>query len=95
MPQTESEKRADVLVAEVPKNAREVWRVTLGQFGGHNLGNVRAWVPGGGKDGGDVPTKNGLALRVEQLPAMAAALRAAYDEAVRLGLVENGERTHG
>lgn len=87
MPHSEGEKSIDVLVTELPKNAREVWRVTLGQFGGHNLGNVRAWVPGGAKDGGDVPTKNGLALRVEQLPAMAEALRAAYDEAVRRGLV--------
>lgn len=91
MPETESEKSAAVLVRELPKNTREVWRVTLSKFGGHNLGNVRAWVPGGGKDGGDVPTKNGLALRVEQLPAMAVALQSAYDEAVRLGLV-GGER---
>lgn len=74
-------------IARFPKNRREEVRVGLDEFNGHQLMTVRAWVIGGAKDGGDIPTKNGLALRVAQLPQLIAALAAVEKEARSAGLL--------
>lgn len=63
-----------LLVAEFDKNARERCRVSLTEYGGHDLVDVRAywqdqtgeWRPG-----------KGLALRRELLPELRRALLAA------------------
>jgi len=71
----------DQTIATIEKNAREVIRVSRGQFNGHDLVSVRIWVPGGGKDGADIPTKSGLAFRVALLDDLIAALQRARDAA--------------
>ena len=54
------------------KNATEEVRVSLEDFKGHRLVNIRVWFTG--DDGEMRPGKQGLALRVEMLPAMLDAL---------------------
>ena len=78
---------SDRTIARFSKNRREEVRVGLDEFNGHRLVTVRAWVIGGGKDGGSIPTKNGLALRVAQLPQLIAALAVVEKEARSAGLL--------
>jgi len=77
---------ADTLIASIEKNAREVIRVSLSEFNGHDLANLRVWFK---TDDGDMrPGKAGLAFRLEKLPAVIKALTDLEAEARRLGLVE-------
>ncbi len=70
------------LISEFSKNAREVVRVRLTEYGGHKLIDVRAWYQDG--EGGYKPGK-GLSLQRSLIPelkkAIAAAERAAKDGA--------------
>jgi hypothetical protein len=71
------------VVAEFTKNTREVVRVGLQTFKGHNLLQLRAWAL---KDGADaIPTKSGIALRIELIAPLRAALDAAEAEAKARG----------
>jgi hypothetical protein len=63
------------IIAEFPKNGRETVRVAVGIFNGHRLCNVRSWVPS--HDGQLIPTKSGIALRVDVLPRLVEALQEA------------------
>jgi hypothetical protein len=68
--------RSDDIVAEFPKNSRgEVIRVAVGNFKGVRLTNIRVWVRGNGDDAPMVPTKAGIAFRVELTPRLIAALQ--------------------
>jgi predicted Zn-dependent peptidase len=69
-------------VADVPKNAREVLRVELTTYNGHELVNLRVWYGAGGDD--MRPGKAGVALRVEKLPL----LREAIDKAIAAAKAE-------
>lgn len=69
------------VIAEIPKNDREVVRVTLGEFNGHHLAHVRVWTMG--RAGKLVPTRSGLAIKTHLLPDLIAALEAAWSEACR------------
>lgn len=60
------------IVASFPKNAREEVRVTLEQYNGHDVVNLRVWFQT--EDGEWRPGKQGLALRQEKLPYLAAAI---------------------
>jgi hypothetical protein len=66
--------QGDELIAEVPKNSREVLRVQRTTFNGIGLLDVRVWtvplVPG---DEGR-PTKKGLTLRPETWAELVVAL---------------------
>lgn len=68
------------LIATFEKNRREQIRVVLDEFKGVEICHVRVFVP---KDeqGGFAPTQKGIAIRVEQLPDLIAALQKA--DAVR------------
>ncbi len=77
---------ADQLIASIEKNAREEIRVSLSEFNGYDLANVRVFYR---TDGGDMrPGKAGIAFRVGKLPAIIQALTDLETEARRLGLVE-------
>lgn len=70
---------ADVILAEVDKNAREVLRVTATTYNGIDLLDVRCWTKPATPTGGECkPTKKGLSLRPdlwrELLPIIAAAV---------------------
>lgn len=76
-----------IFVAEWDRNSREVVRVALDHYNGRHTINARVWY----RDGDDVkPSKSGITLAVKHLPALAGALHKALDEAVRLGLLNDG-----
>jgi hypothetical protein len=72
----------NVVIAELPKNARETLRVTVGEFKGHRLIGLRVWAPG---DGGPIPTKQGFAIAPEKLDALIEALIRARRTAIARG----------
>jgi Transcriptional Coactivator p15 (PC4) len=69
-------------IADVPKNSREVLRVELTTYNGHDLVNLRVWYSAGDDD--MRPGKAGVALRVEKLPH----LRDAIDKAIAAARAE-------
>ena len=58
---------------EVPKNAREVYRLERQLFLGHDLLNIRVFFDDG--TGEYRPGKQGIAVRVERLPELLAAIQ--------------------
>jgi hypothetical protein len=76
-------------VAKISKNRmrNETLRVTLSQFEGRSLINVRLWQTGA--DGIDRPTVKGVALGIRKLPELAKALAKAETKARELGLIDD------
>jgi hypothetical protein len=66
--------RSDTVIAEFAKNRREVIRIAIGDYKGHSLVHVRAWVPQS-ETGAMIPTRNGLSLRREVIPQLIEALQ--------------------
>jgi hypothetical protein len=73
---------ADTVIATIPKNSREELRVTLGEFKGHNLLYLRAWI-----SEGDIPTKNGFGIQAALIPKLREALQDAEAEGLRRGWI--------
>jgi len=66
-------------IAEITKNARETLRVSIDDYHGHRLVNLRVWYA---TDDGEMrPGKAGLALRPELLPELLNALQSAREAA--------------
>ena len=78
-----------LVIATVPKNGCEDVRVSLSEYRGHALVDVRTF-----SEVGDAherrATKKGVALKLERLPALIAALQAAEAEAQARGLLPRG-----
>ena len=70
-------------VCELPKNSRENFRFSLGEFKGHKFIDMRVWAKEEGKD--PTPTKKGLAVS----PALWAQFRQALDQ-VNAAMIEAG-----
>jgi hypothetical protein len=70
-------------VCEIPKNSREDFRFSLGEFKGHKFIDMRVWAKEEGKD--SAPTKKGLAVS----PAIWAQFRAALDQ-VETAMIQEG-----
>jgi hypothetical protein len=70
-------------VCELPKNSREDFRFSLGEFEGHKFIDMRVWAKEEGKD--PAPTKKGLAVS----PAMWVQFRSALDQ-VEAAMVQEG-----
>jgi hypothetical protein len=75
----------DDLIATVRKNAAEEIRVSLSQYNGHELLNVRVWFEA--DDGAMRPGRAGLAFKVDKLPDFADAISLALEKARAKGLV--------
>jgi len=71
---------AEEYVYAFMKNAREEVRATLGNFRGHRIADVRIYVER--SDGEIVPTRKGIAVRIDELLELQAAVDALV-EAVR------------
>jgi hypothetical protein len=76
----------DTIVAEIPKNTREVIRITLGTFNNRQIAVARVWFKEG--DGNWLPGKSGIAFKVELLPAVAEAFAEAVAAARASGALE-------
>ncbi|MEQ8431718.1 MAG: transcriptional coactivator p15/PC4 family protein [Roseovarius sp.] len=72
-------------IATIRKNAREDLRVTLEEFRGHHLLNLRIWFDT--DDGEQRPGKQGVAIRLDLLPHLRKALLEAEQEARKSGLL--------
>jgi hypothetical protein len=75
-----SVRASDRIVYAWPKNGREEVRATLTEYRGYRLADLRVYAD---DDGQDVPTKKGIAVRVEDLPRLRDAVEAlilAYEE---------------
>ena len=72
-------------IATIRKNATEELRVSLEEYHGRQLVNLRVFFTA--DDGTKRPGKAGVALRVEALPELRAAILEAEAEALRLGLI--------
>ena len=66
---------SDRIVFEIPKNRREVIRLTRDTYKGHMLFSLRIWVIYG--EGDIRPTKAGISIRPELLPDLLAGLQKA------------------
>ena len=77
-----------ITIAKFWKNRRrsESVHVTLSEYEGHSLINVRVYATG--TDGIDRPTTKGVAMGIGKLPALAKALVTAEAKARELGLLE-------
>jgi hypothetical protein len=78
-----------VVVSKFWKNRRrnESVHVTLSEYEGHCLINVRVYCTGA--DGIDRPSTKGLAISVRKLPELARSLVKAEAKALELGLLED------
>ncbi|MBK7674396.1 MAG: transcriptional coactivator p15/PC4 family protein [Candidatus Accumulibacter sp.] len=69
----------DVIIAEIPKNSREVYRITRRDFKGYPLVDVRIWFDDATTD--ELRPGKGVSIKLEALPEIVAALS---------GLIEGG-----
>ena len=77
-----------VVVGEFQANSREVARVSLESFKGHDLVRLgKCWRD---QDGVLRPGKGGIAVNVRHLPTLARLIGEALDQARALGLVDGG-----
>jgi hypothetical protein len=79
-----------VVISKFWKNRRrnESVHVTLSEYEGHCLINVRVYCTG--TDGIDRPTPKGVAMGIRKLPELARALIKAEAKARELGLIDGG-----
>ena len=76
------------LITTIPKNASEHVRVEISEFNGFDLLAIRVYA-----DNGDswVPTRKGITVRVDVLPALITALAEAERAAQAAGLLPDGD----
>ena len=75
------------LVATVAKNAAEEVRVSLSEFKGSQLIDLRIYAEFGAAVGEKQATRKGIALKLAKLPELIEALQAARIKAERMGLL--------
>jgi cation transport regulator ChaB len=72
------------IIADIPKNTREVLRVELDEFSGRQLISARTWY----RDGDDLkPTAKGLSIDIKHLSALREAIAEAEAQAKAAGLL--------
>lgn len=79
-----------IVIAEWPKNAREVIRVELSTYNGAQLIQIRTWYRA--DDDGLRPGRSGYAVSIKHLPDIANAFAAAVDVAKSKGLIKDEDR---
>lgn len=61
------------LLAEIPKNQREVYRISQREYKGHHLVDLRVWFIDQ-KSGELLPSNKGISLKTDCLPEIIKAL---------------------
>lgn len=74
-----------IIVAEIPKNTREIFRLTIDKFKGVTIVDMRVFVIDGDQKR---PTRKGVATSIKNLRALAHALNRAVEQAEELGLID-------
>lgn len=75
------------IIAKLSKNARETIFLSLSEFKGRRLVDIRVHVPGD-KDGEWVPTRKGVSLAVGLYPAFKQALAELEEALVAQGILD-------
>jgi hypothetical protein len=75
------------VISKVTKNAREVLFLSLSEFKGHRLIDLRVHVPGD-EEGQWVPTRKGVSLAVGLYPAFKQALAELEQALLKQGLLD-------
>jgi hypothetical protein len=75
------------VISKVTKNAREVVFLSLSEFKGHRLIDIRVHVPGD-QEGDWVPTRKGLSLAVGLYPAFKQAMADLEAALIQQGLLD-------
>ena len=76
---------AEEMIATIRKNATDEIRVSLSQYNGHDLLNMRVWFEA--DDGSMRPGKAGMAFKVDKLQAFADGVDQALRRAKEKGLI--------
>jgi len=82
------------VISKVTKNAREVLFLSLSEFKGHRLIDIRVFVPGNEK-GEFVPTRKGISLAVGLYPAFKKALAQLEETLINQGLLDAADLEPG
>lgn len=75
------------VIAKVPKNARETIFLSLSEYKGRRLVDIRVHVPGE-QEGEWVPTRKGVSLAVGLYPAFKQALAELEEALISQGLLD-------
>ncbi len=75
------------VISKVTKNAREVLFLSLSEFKGHRLIDIRVHVPGD-EEGQWVPTRKGVSLAVGLYPTFKQALAEVEQALLKQGLLD-------
>jgi hypothetical protein len=75
------------VIAKLPKNARETIFLSVSEFKGRKLVDIRVHVPGD-QDGDWVPTRKGVSLAVGLYPQFKQALAELEEALVAQGLLD-------
>lgn len=76
-----------IVIAEWPRNSREIVRVALDRYHGHITVDCRSWYR---DDAALKPGRSGITLAVKHLPALAEAMARALEAAADLGVLDDG-----
>lgn len=77
----------NITVATLPKGERAELRVTIAEYRGRRTIDLRIFEEFAASTGARSPTKAGVALSIERLPELRAALEEAERQAIDLGLI--------
>jgi hypothetical protein len=75
------------VISQVTKNAREVIFLSLSEYKGHRLIDIRVHVPGD-QEGDWVPTRKGVSIAVGLYPAFKQALAELEKALIQQGLLD-------
>ncbi len=75
------------VISQITKNAREVVFLSLSEFKGRRLIDIRVHVPGD-QEGDWVPTRKGVSLSVSLYPAFKQALGQLEQALIKQGLLD-------
>ena len=89
--QNRGDQMMETTVATIRKNASQEIRISLSEYKGHNLINIRTWVH---CDGELRPTQKGIALCRDRLPQLIDALLVAEQAARQAGESESRNPPH-
>ncbi len=68
------------VISEFRKNAKEEVRVSLSNYRGHDLIDIRVFYNSGNIDGDRFPTKKGITMSTKLIPDLKKAIDRAYDQ---------------
>lgn len=73
-----------MIIAEIPKNAREIIRVEVEEYKGHRFISCRVWAKN--NEGESVPTRKGMSISLNHAEPVLMALCAAHEQLKKLGV---------